>query len=82
MCTLHLTLSTYEFECSSILIHKSNSNNGVLPALHDSCGWPAYVLFLTHYLDACEQISLGNSWSSKYLIFEICFEDMIFSLNA
>jgi hypothetical protein len=48
-----------------LLSNKSNTNNGALLALHDSCGWLAYILFLTHYIDACEQISLGNSCLSK-----------------
>jgi hypothetical protein len=43
----------------------TSSNNGALVALQKSCGWLAYVLFLTRYLDACEQISLGNSSLSK-----------------
>jgi hypothetical protein len=44
------------------LSSESNSNNGALLSLHDSYGWLAYALFLTRYLDACEKISLGNSY--------------------
>jgi hypothetical protein len=58
--SLPMSLNALQF-----LSMNQNSNNGALPSLHDSCSWPAYVLYLTHYLDAREQISLGNSCSSK-----------------
>jgi hypothetical protein len=65
MCTLILLSLLESLNDVQFLFNKSNSNNGAHLALHDSCGWLAYVLFLTHCLDACEQISLGNSCSSK-----------------
>jgi hypothetical protein len=60
---------------------KSNSRNHSRPALHVSYGWLAYVLLHTYNLDACDQISLGNSCSSKLLMFEIWFDHIIFSQN-
>jgi hypothetical protein len=39
--SLPMTLNDFQF-----LSNKSNSNNGAQLALHDSCGWLAYVLFL------------------------------------
>ena len=57
-----LSMSLFEFQFISFI---SNSVIGAMLALHGSCGWLAYVLFLTYHLDACEQISLGNSCSSK-----------------
>jgi hypothetical protein len=57
-----LSMSLIEFQFISSI---SNSTIRAMLALHDPCGWLAYVLFLTHCLDACEQISLGISCWSK-----------------
>jgi hypothetical protein len=65
MCTLISLSLPMSLNDVQFLSNKSNSNNGARLALHDSCGWLEYSLFLTYYLDACEQISLGNSCSSK-----------------
>jgi hypothetical protein len=65
MCT-HISLSLpTSLNDLQFLSSESSSNNGAQLSLDDSYGWLAHVLFLTHCLDACEQISLWNSCSSK-----------------